>query len=44
MSGLNGTLQIEVSIAPATSRKGGQRRNTAGPSCPTRRAFRESRA
>ena len=34
MSGLNGTLQIEVSIAPATSRKGGQRRNTAGPKLP----------
>jgi hypothetical protein len=34
MSGLNGTLQIEVSIAPATSRKGGQRRNTAGPKVP----------
>jgi hypothetical protein len=33
MSGLNGTLQIEVSIAPATSRKGGQRRNT-GPKLP----------
>ena len=34
MSGLYGTLQIEVSIAPATSRKGGQRRNTAGPKLP----------
>jgi hypothetical protein len=34
MSGVNGTLQVEVSIAPAKGRKGGQCRNTAGPKLP----------
>jgi len=28
------TLQVEISIAPAKGRKGGQRRNTAGPKLP----------
>lgn len=34
MSGLNGTLQVEVSIAPTKGRKGGQRRNAADPELP----------
>jgi len=34
MSAVNGTLQVEVSIAPAKGRNGGQRRSTAGPKLP----------
>ena len=37
------TLQIEITIAPAKGRKGGQRRSPAGPRCPTHRASLESR-
>ena len=34
MSAVNGTLQVEVSIAPAKGRNGGQRRSTAEPKLP----------